>query len=71
MKKRFKFAIGERVFVLGHVGICIVTGRGEMEYVSGGKLNMYQIDGGHCAPQVMEQVIITPEEMQELSERKS
>ena len=70
MKKKFKFALGERVFILGRAGVCIVTGRGEMDYLSGGKLNQYQVAGAHCDPQVMEQALLTPREMLLLQNEK-
>lgn len=47
MKNKFKFDLNEKVMRLGHAGICIVTGRGELNFVSGGKLNFYQIMGAH------------------------
>jgi hypothetical protein len=47
MKDEFKFKLGEKVYWLGHQGICIVSGRGVMSFLSGGKLNMYQINGAH------------------------
>lgn len=48
-KNDFKFDLGQRVFVLGQEGMCIVNGRGHFDFLSGGKLNMYQITGAHTA----------------------
>jgi hypothetical protein len=51
-KKRFKFKLQEHVFYISRDGVCIVTGRGVMEFASGDTLNMYQIEGstiGFCA----------------------
>jgi len=63
---KFKFGIGERVFIIGNAGICIVTARGEMNYISGGKINIYQLDGGNRT-YAMEQVLLTPIEMSRLA----
>jgi len=46
-KDNFKYKLGERVFLLGKTGLCIVSGRGKMEYISGGTLNNYQVSGAH------------------------
>jgi hypothetical protein len=48
MKKdeSFKFRLDQRVFIIGRPGICVVTGRGKMSFVSGGTANMYQLNGG-------------------------
>jgi len=45
--KPFKFTLGERVFILGRSGVCVITGRGHMEFMSGGKMNFYSLEGGH------------------------
>jgi hypothetical protein len=68
MNKKFKFNLGDKVFILGHSGISIVTGRGCMEYISGGTLNQYQLDGGQCVIQAMEQILLTPLEYKKLLE---
>lgn len=50
MKKKsstFKFDLEERVFIMGLQGMCIVNGRGPMNFVSGGTINMYQLGGSH------------------------
>ena len=47
--KPFKFKLSQHVFLLGHCGRCVITGRGMCEFVSGGKMPMYQISGGHNA----------------------
>jgi|WetSurMetagenome_2_1015567.scaffolds.fasta_scaffold255899_3 hypothetical protein len=61
-KNKFRFNIGDHVFILGKTGRCVVTGRGQMEFASGGKLNMYQISGGHQA--ILAEIgLITPAEM--------
>ena len=44
--KPFKFSIGEHAFILGRPGICVITGRGHMEFISGGKINFYSLEGG-------------------------
>lgn len=44
--KPFKFSIGERVFILGRPGVCVITGRGHMDFISGGKMNYYSLEGG-------------------------
>jgi hypothetical protein len=49
MKKniQFKFEIGQRIFILGRTGISVITGRGQMEFASGGKMNWYSLEGAH------------------------
>jgi len=48
MKKfKFKFKIDQRVFVLGRRGVCVVTGRGSMEFSSGGIMPYYVLQGAH------------------------
>lgn len=64
--KKFKFNIGEQVFIIGKAGICIVIARGSMKYISGGKINLYQLDGGNRT-YAMEQVLLTPVEMSRLA----
>jgi len=66
--KKFKFALGEKVFILGLPGVNIVTGRGQMEYISGGKLNIYQIDGSRQMAPVLEQILLTFSEYKKLLE---
>lgn len=49
MKKvNFKFELGQKVFWLGHQGLCIVVGRGVMNFLNGGECNWYALDGAHC-----------------------
>jgi hypothetical protein len=47
-KIEFRFELGDKVFILGTPGICIVSARGRMNFLSGGTLIMYQIEGAHC-----------------------
>ena len=60
--KKFKFELGDRVGITGKVGLCVVTGRGKMDFLSGGELNMYQIQGGQGGF-IQEEVLITKAEM--------
>jgi len=46
-KPQFKFEIGQRIFILGRTGISVITGRGQMKFASGGKMNWYSLEGGH------------------------
>ena len=67
MKNTFKYALGDKVFILGTTGICIITGRGKMEFISGGSINYYFLDGANPSCQ-SEVVLQTPEEAMELIE---
>lgn len=64
-KSKFKFNLGDRVFVIGNNGVSVVTGRGTMCFASGGVLNMYQINGAHFSI-VPETVLLSFEEEKEL-----
>ena len=44
--KPFKFSLNERVFIMGKSGLSVVTGRGHMKFISGGKMNYYSLEGG-------------------------
>ena len=57
----FKFKMGDRVFILGRPGLCVVCARGRMDFLSGGSLNLYQIAGAHL-DYVPEYSLLTPEE---------
>jgi hypothetical protein len=48
MKKKPKFKMEEKVFIVGRDGGCVVSGIGVMDFISGGKLTMYQLSGCHC-----------------------
>jgi hypothetical protein len=65
--KKFKFELGEKVFILGLAGMVIITGRGRFDFLSGGKLNIYQVQGGrtgyHC-----EQELLSLEEAKNINE---
>jgi len=45
MKPKYKFNLNQYVFIIGVQGMCIITGRGIMEFSSSGKLPMYQVTG--------------------------
>ena len=47
----FKFELGDKVFILGCAGKCLVSGRGRMEFTSGGKMNYYFLQGAYSGPQ--------------------
>lgn len=64
--KSFKFSLDERVFILGKSGLCIIIGRGHMEFTSGGKINWYIVDGGHNGFYI-ENILITRTEAQALN----
>ena len=64
-KKIFKFAIGERVFILGNTGVCQISGRGNMEFASGGQMPFYSLIGAHTGFHP-ENSLITPEEAHSL-----
>jgi hypothetical protein len=64
-KKSFKYALGERVFILGRTGICEISGRGHMEFISGGNMPWYSLEGAHVGLQP-ESTLITPQEFQSL-----
>jgi hypothetical protein len=49
MKKKTKFKMEEKVFIVGCDGGCVVSGIGVMDFISGGKLTLYQIVGAHSA----------------------
>ena len=61
-KQMFKYHLGDRVMIIGRTGLCVVTGRGSMEFISGGNLNMYQLGGACVADGVPEHLLMTPEE---------
>jgi hypothetical protein len=65
-KDTFKFKLGERVFVLGKEGLCVVSGRGRMDFLSGGSLNLYQIAGATCGD-VAEYELINHEEFKNIA----
>lgn len=65
-KDNFKFNLGDRVFYLGHTGACRVSGRGTMEYLSGGKINMYQIGGAHNIAVIPEYLLLTLHELKQM-----
>lgn len=48
-KNKFKFAIGERVFVIGTMGISRISARGMLDFESGGKMNFYCLLGANTA----------------------
>jgi len=60
-EKQFKYALGERVMIIGKQGLCVVTGRGLMEFCSGGSLNIYQVSGA-SADYVQENLLWSPSE---------
>jgi hypothetical protein len=60
-KKSFKYALGERVFILGRTGICEISGRGHMEFISGGNMPWYSLVGAYVGLQP-ENILITPQE---------
>jgi hypothetical protein len=62
-KKKFKLELGDRVYIIGQAGLCIITGRGNMDFLSGGNLNIYQVDGAHGG-YWSEDTLLTKEEMQ-------
>jgi hypothetical protein len=66
---KFKFELGEKVFVLGRQGICVVCGRGIMEYLSGGIANHYVISGAHRGV-LYEFELMNIDEGRELYEKK-
>jgi hypothetical protein len=47
MKNKFKFKIGDLVFILGRNGISKVNATGVFTFANGSTLNMYQIIGAH------------------------
>jgi hypothetical protein len=47
MKKKFKYAIGERVFVNGVQGTSKISARGLLNFESGGKMNFYCLLGAN------------------------
>ena len=47
MKNNYKFKLGDQVMLIGRSGNCVVSGRGRVEFISGGTLNIYQIAGAH------------------------
>lgn len=47
MNKKFRFVLGERVCILGKSGICRISGRGQMEFISGGKMPWYCLEGAY------------------------
>jgi len=61
----FKFKLGDKCFILGKNGICIITGIGKMSFISGGELNLYQVGGAHH-DYVMEYQLLTIDEELEL-----
>lgn len=63
--KKFKFKLNEKVFILGQAGMCVITGRGTMEYTSNGKMNLYQLSGG-CNQFINEGTLLTLDEAEEL-----
>jgi hypothetical protein len=66
-KEKFKFELNQRVFLLGKTGICIVLGRGVMEFSSGGERCMYAIAGAHDEF-VAEETVLSVDEAKELLE---
>ena len=46
-KYKFKFNIGDLVFILGRNGVCKITAFGVFTYSSGGTLKMYHVIGAH------------------------
>jgi hypothetical protein len=66
MRKGHKYELGQHVLTLGKHGICIISGRGKMEFISGGKINMYQLMGANPNPACPEYEIITVDEAQRL-----
>jgi hypothetical protein len=65
--KKFKYELGDKVFLLGRAGICAVSGRGRLDFLSGGNLNMYQVNGAHHA-YVAEHELLTVQELKTLTE---
>jgi len=47
VKYKFKFNLGDLVFILGRKGVCKVSAFGVFTYASGGTLKMYQVVGAH------------------------
>lgn len=43
--KKYKFDLGDHVLICGRPGLSVVSARGGIEFSSGGRLNMYQIEG--------------------------
>jgi hypothetical protein len=68
MKNNFKFEIGERVYVVGLSGTCVVSGRGVMNFISGGISAMYQICGARPG-YYPEHELLTVKEFMELAEQ--
>lgn len=66
--EKFKFILGEKVFVLGLAGMVIVTGRGHFDFMSGGEMNMYQIQGAHNSYRC-ERELLSLKEAEELTTR--
>jgi len=64
MKNKFKFELGQRVLQVGVQGLLVISGRGVMNFISGGVLNMYQTERGYFA----EYDLLTIEEFKELRE---
>jgi hypothetical protein len=62
VKKKFKFNLGEKVFVVGRPGFCIVGGRGTLNFISGGSFNVYCIDGAIVSNCIPEYILQTVEE---------
>ena len=69
-EKEFKFELGDQVFILGLSGRCLVNGRAKAEFLSGGKVNFYNLDGVHPGWQA-ETVLLTPQEVYSISEPTS
>ena len=63
-KNKFKFELSDKVFVWGKAGICVITGRGNMDFSSGGNANVYQIEGAHQGI-VTEFILISPKDYEE------
>jgi hypothetical protein len=44
-KNSFKYELGEKVFLIGYDGVSVVSARGQMDFMSGGKMNFYCLLG--------------------------
>jgi hypothetical protein len=68
MKKEFKFDLGDNVYILGTAGMCIISARGQMNCLSGGIINLYQIEGCHCGYYTEHALVIIQEAKEKMNE---
>ena len=66
-KDDFKFELGQKVFWLGHQGMCNIRSRGRQKSINGADFNIYLTQGAHCQ-YLAESELLTLQELMQVEQ---